>query len=236
MNNQKLKLARWDRRRSIADFRFRAYGILGLTFAGSALLFLLISIFSTGYDAFRQTAITLDFDLSAQSLGVEKGASIEELRDSNTLKVVKESLYVIFPDVKKRKQKRQLSKLISTGAELDIRRYLIENPLSVGKTITLTVPMSSDADQYYKAMLEEEKFESRLDKQQIIWFQALSNNDKISTRFNIDFFMNADSRYPELAGIGGAVVGTFYTLLICLLIAFPLGVSAAIYLEEKYPF
>ena len=232
MNNQKLKLARWDRRRSIADFRFRAYGILGLTFAGSALLFLLISIFSTGYDAFRQTAITLDFDLSAQSLGVEKGASIEELRDSNTLKVVKESLYVIFPDVKKRKQKRQLSKLISTGAELDIRRYLIENPLSVGKTITLTVPMSSDADQYYKAMLEEEKFESRLDKQQIIWFQALSNNDKISTRFNIDFFMNADSRYPELAGIGGAVVGTFYTLLICLLIAFPLGVSAAIYLEE----
>ena len=216
----------------MADFRFRAYGILGLVIAGSALLFLLGNIFSTGYSAFQQTVITLEINLDEDRLGVTSTASPEEMQEANVAKVVKQSLYDLFPEVKKRKEKRDLTKLISLGAELDVRDMLLLKPESIGSIITLTVPVSSDADQYYKATLTGEQFKSRLKENQKQWLQTLIDNKQVSIKFNIDFFTQADSRYPELAGIGGAVVGTIYTLLICLMISFPLGVAAAIYLEE----
>jgi len=221
-----------DRRRLFADLKFRAYGILGLTLAGCALLFLLGNIFSTGYDAFRQTTITLGVNLEANSLAIEKTSSEEELLDANVAAVIKKSLYDIFPEVRKRKDKRKLYSLMSLGAELTLRDYIIEDPRRIGSTVLLTMPMSSDADQYYKAMLRGENIKSRLNDKQQQWFKTLLDKGQITTRFNFDFFTHADSRYPELAGIGGAVIGTFYTLFICLLIAFPLGVGAAIYLEE----
>lgn len=221
-----------NRRRMFADVRFRAYGIFGLLIAGSALLFLLGNIFSTGYSAFQQTVITLEFNLDAETLGVTSAASLEEMQEANVAKVVKKSLYVIFPEVSKRKDKRDLTKMLSLGAELDVRDLLILKPESIGSSVTLTVAMSSDVDQFHKANLRGEEFKSRLKEKQKQWLQSLVESDRVSIQFNSDFFTNADSRYPELAGIGGAIVGTVYTLLICLMISFPLGVAAAIYLEE----
>ena len=58
----------------------------------------------------------------------------------------------------------------------------------------------------------------------------LLENKKISKNFNNYFFNNGDSRDPELAGIGGALVGSFYSILICLLLAFPVAVLASILL------
>lgn len=221
-----------DQQRKFADMRFRVYGIIGLLMATGALIFLLANIFSTGYGAFQQTVITMDFNLDKNTLGVDSVTEPGQLQEANTLKVAKQSLYNLFPDIKKRKAKRKLYKLISLGAELDIRRYLKNNPGKIGTKITLTVPMSSDVDQYYKAKIKGEEIKSRLDKKQIAWLQVLVDKGQVDTRFNSKFFSGGDSRYPELAGIGGAVVGSIYTLLICLIISFPLGVAAAIYLEE----
>jgi len=231
-NEDSLNQKSRNRRRMFADVRFRTYGIFGLIIAGSALFFLLGNIFSTGYSAFQQTVITLEFNLDAETLGVTSTASLEEIQQANVAKVVKKSLYVIFPEISKRKDKRDLIKLLSLGAELDVRDLLILKPESIGSIVTLTVPMSSDADQFYKASLRGEDFKSRLKEKQKQWLQSLVESHRVSIQFNSDFFTNADSRYPELAGIGGAIVGTVYTLLICLMISFPLGVAAAIYLEE----
>lgn len=219
-------------RRRFADRRFRAYGVIGLLMAGAALITLLTGIFSTGYDAFRQTAVTIEIPLSTEILGINQGATTEELLDSNTVKAVKQSLYQMFPAVKSRSDKRLLYKLLSPGAEQDLRNHLLANPDLIGKSVSLTVPMSSDVDQYYKANLKGKKFNQRLHDKQIQWFNKLLADNQTSLRFNSAFFVNGDSRYPELAGIGGAIVGSFYSLLICFLIAFPLGVGAAIYLEE----
>jgi len=221
-----------NRRRLRADFRFRAYGILGLLIAGSALLFLLGNIFSTGYGAFKQTVIPLTFDLRAEVLGISNSASLEEIQQADYARVVKKTWYGMFPDVQNRKEKRKLYKMLSLGAELELRDYLVANPQNIGSVITLIVPMSSDVDQYHKASLRNEDFKNRLNDQQQRWLKMLVSQKLVTTRFNVDFFTHADSRYPELAGISGAVIGTIFTLLICLLISFPLGVAAAIYLEE----
>lgn len=219
-------------RRSFADMRFRAYGITGLMVAGGALLFLLGTIFSTGYDAFKQTTITMEFRLDAETLEINNNPTTEELQDANVIKVVKQGIYHLFPEVRKSRDKRKLSKLLSPGAEQDLRNYISVNPAEIGNSVTLTVPVSSDADQYHKANLRGETFKSRLNERQKRWFKSLVDRGHVGVRFNTNFFTNGDSRYPELAGIGGAAMGSFFTLLICLLISFPLGVAAAIYLEE----
>ena len=221
-----------NRRRNFADWRFRAYGIIGLSLAAIALLILLGTIFSKGYSAFQRTTITLEFDLNEDLLEIDHNATEEDIIDANTALVVKKALYKQFSSVKKRKDKKKLIKLLSTGAELDLRQIMLDDPSQIGKHISLTVPASSDVDQYYKTFLQKKTTTNRLNNKQKQWVQALIDAGLIRLEFNTAFFTNGDSRHPELAGILGAMIGSFYTLLICFLISFPLGVGAAIYLEE----
>lgn len=70
---------------------------------------------------------------------------------------------------------------------------------------------------------------------QIAIVESLRENGQIESRFNRRFFTSGDSREAELSGIWGAVVGTFWTMLVTIVLAFPLGAAAAIYLEEFAP-
>ena len=56
-----------------------------------------------------------------------------------------------------------------------------------------------------------------------------------SQRFGWDFFTNFPSRRAERAGILGAWVGTSLIMLVTAVCAVPVGVAAAIYLEEYAP-
>ena len=75
-------------------------------------------------------------------------------------------------------------------------------------------------------------FKGRMTVKKETWRQSLIESGEVETRFNTNFFSKRDSREPELAGIYGAAMGSFYTLLITIILAFPLGVAAAVYLEE----
>jgi phosphate transport system permease protein len=101
----------------------------------------------------------------------------------------------------------------------------------------LTVPVSSDFDLYNKGVINRDVDESdrRVSDQQMVWFDTLKEQGIVSTQFNTGFFSSADSREPELAGIWGAAAGSFYTMLVTLMLSFPIGVAAAIYLEEFAP-
>lgn len=75
----------------------------------------------------------------------------------------------------------------------------------------------------------------KITDKQIIWVEKLKSEGRIQNTFNWRFFSAADSREPERAGVWGAVVGSFWTMLVTLVLAFPIGVMAAIYLEEFAP-
>lgn len=77
--------------------------------------------------------------------------------------------------------------------------------------------------------------ERRLSDQQIAWVDRLEQDGALALRFNRAFFSNGDSRDPEQAGVRGALFGSFLTLLITLVLSFPIGVAAAVYLEEFAP-
>ena len=220
------------RRRKRAEQRFQVYGVLSLLAAGSVLVFLLYTIVASGYSAFYRTTVQLDVQLDAEHMDVTPPYTRETLLQGHYTSLVRSALYAQFPGITDRRERRYLAKLLSPGAELVVRDYLIAHPDEIGNTVSLEVPMSSDFDQLYKQHLPRSGEHIRFTAEQLQWYDRLLEEGRIHYRFNPQFLFGGDSRYPELAGIGGAIVGSFYALLVCFLLAFPLGIAAATYLEE----
>jgi len=223
------------RRRLRAETRFRCYGIAALLTAASALLFLVWTIVTSGYSGFYITTLRLDLELDPDLLGIQAPYTGENLKNGQYHTAVKSAFYKLFPDVTERAQKRELGKMLSPGAELMLRDLVQEHPEKIGQTLTLEVPVASDFDQLYKGNLPRGGPNTRLRDTQMAWFDSLIDRGLIDYHFNPGFLVGADSRYPELAGIGGAIAGSFFTLAVCFLLSFPLGIAAALYLEEFAP-
>jgi phosphate transport system permease protein len=110
----------------------------------------------------------------------------------------------------------------------------VADPSLIGGTLTLEVPAADPFDQLEKGVIRRDLPESqrRVTDSQVRWFDMMKGEGRVSTPFNWGLFFNADSRFPEIAGLFGAIVGTFYAVLVCFIISFPLGIAAAVYLEE----
>jgi phosphate transport system permease protein len=230
VNKTKASVARLKSRHA-AERRFRIYGIAAIVFGLLCIATLFVTIASGGYSTFSQTMVNLELSLDEDLI------DLENIQNSDFRKIVRSSVYGMFPDVSGRREKRKLANIVSLGAEYQLREYVIDNPALIGKTIMLQVPMSDDLDQLSKGVIRADLPESdrRVSDLEIFWFTQLEKRGKIETVFNTTFFTAGDSRDPELAGILGAALGSLYTLLITLMLSFPIGVASAIYLEEFAP-
>ncbi|WP_370520597.1 phosphate ABC transporter permease PstA [Thioalkalivibrio sp. XN279] len=224
-------------RRYRAEARFKAYGIIALVLALSFLGLLLTSIISNGYTAFQQTYMQLEFNLDAEVVDPDGDGSEASLRAGNYLAVVRNSLYDLFPEVTSRSERRALSSLVSTGAMYQLQNMVLADPSLVGQTIQMWVPADDDVDMYRKGRISADvpEGERRLSDKQLGWIDAMAARDRLELKFNTALFTNGDSRDPELAGILGALKGSFYMLLVTLILSFPIGIAAAVYLEEFAP-
>ncbi|CAB5099725.1 Phosphate ABC transporter, permease protein PstA (TC 3.A.1.7.1) [Olavius algarvensis associated proteobacterium Delta 3] len=219
------------RKRYRAERRFR---MLGLAAVIASLLFLtimFISIFGNGYTAFFQTYVKLNVYFDPETLREDT------LARADYPGLVKKTMRAMFPEVQGRRDKRNLYKLVSSEAAFQLRAMVLRNPDIIGQEIPVWVPADDDIDMLMKGHIRRDVPESerRLNDKQLAWLDRLSADDRIQTRFNWTFIRSGDSREPELAGILGAAVGSFLTLLVTLLLSFPIGVAAAVYLEELAP-
>jgi len=224
-------------RRYRAEFIFKAMGITAVTLAITFLGLLLTSIIGNGYTAFQQTFIKLEFELAPELVDPQSDRSADSLRAGNYLAVSRNSLYELFPDVSGRRDRRELTSLVSVGARYELQRMVREDPGLVGQTLEMWVPADDDVDMFMKGRISREADESdrRLTDQQIGWLDTLEAQGRLELKFNTMLFTNGDSRDPELAGILGALKGSFYMLLVTLGLSFPIGIAAAVYLEEFAP-
>ena len=232
-NLQKIKKSL--KRRSRAEKRFRWYGRTAILLGLTAVLLLFVDIVSKGHGAFKATYIQLDIHYDSEQLGVSSLADSGELMQANWDALPKVALRNQFTEVKSRRDKRKLYGLISNGAGFDLKDHLLANPLLLNQTETLWILADDDIDTYYKSWLDGEPYAARLTKKQVSWIEELHQQGKIALQFNSNLFTRGDSREPEQAGIRGAVIGSMLTLLITLLLSFPIGVAAAVYLEEFAP-
>jgi phosphate transport system permease protein len=226
-----LKLNDGLKRRYNAEKRFQRMGITAILIALSFLGFLFTSIVSNGYTAFQQTFIQIDVDFDRELF------TDENLSAANYPGLVKTSLSKMFPDVKGRSDKKQLYKLASPSAAYTLMDMVKHDPKIIGTRQAVWVLADDDVDMMVKGHYDRTVPEDdrRIDDDQLAWLDQLEQQGKLKKKFNTTFFTAGDSREPEQAGIWGAARGSFYTLLITLTLSFPIGVAAAIYLEEFAP-
>jgi phosphate transport system permease protein len=225
------------KRRYASERRFRLYGLSAIIVAVSFLAILLYTVISTAMPAFMQTMVRLDVTLYPQEIDPAGNRDPHALSTADYQKLIRDALDDLFPDVTDRRARRELFALISPGATYQVRARVIADPSLIGQRISIDVPLSDDLDQYAKGRISAETGEAdrRVSDQQIEWYHRLEQRGLIDHAINTTLFTAGDSRSPELAGIWGSLVGSFWTMLITLALSFPLAIGASLYLEEFAP-
>ncbi len=221
-------------RRRRKEFTFKLLGMfataIGIVFLGVFFA----SLIAEGTSAFKQTFIQLDVELSEDVLAPDGEL---DLAYADFDGLVRTALRAEIPEASGRRDRRELYRIVSVGASYQVRDLIAQDPDLMGTTQSLWVPASSNVDMLIKGNIDaniEEALRPLSDKQ-IGWVQQLQDKGRLESRFNRALFTNGDSREPELAGIKGAVMGSVYMLLVTIALSFPIGVAAAIYLEEFAP-
>lgn len=222
-------------RRYARERRFRALGLGAILLSLAFVLMLFTNIISKGYGAFVQTHIVLDVYFDPKIIDPTNARDPALLARANYRQVVRQPLRNLFPAVKKRREKRQMYRLLSIGAAYHIKQQVLADPSLIGQTQRIALLADDDVDMIVKGHIDRSTVQERFGTAYLGWLQQLEAQDRIETHWNGGFFTQGDSREPELAGIGGAMAGSFYTLIVTLLLSCPIGVAAAIYLEEFAP-
>ena len=224
-------------KRYAREKRFRLFGLCSIILSFVFLLILLFTIISKGLPAFQQTYLKLEVTLDADTLEVDSDSDRKALYSAKYDKVIKNTLYNMFPDVSDRKQKRALRNIVSKSAAYELRDKVVANPDLIGTTQSYWFLAKDDIDVFMKGNIDRDLPEAdrRIKDYQLVWIDRLVAEDRLEKRFNTVLFSAADSREPEQAGMRGAIMGSFLTMLVTLLLSFPIAVAAAAYLEEFAP-
>lgn len=219
-----------------AEARFKAYGIASIAFGLFCLVFLFTDIIGKGHTAFIQHYVQLEVEFDADVLGIDDANNPDQLAAANYQGIVKKALRARFPDVRERRDKRVLYRIVSSGSGFDLRKMLEDDRSLLGQRLSVWLIADDDVDTYIKSLDDKGgAFTGRVKEKQQARLADLMAAGQIEARFNTVFFQNGDSREPEQAGIRGAIMGSLWTMMVTLLLSFPIGVSAAIYLEEYAP-
>ncbi len=233
------------KRRNAAETRFRAYGVAAIAVAVLALFGLLSSILYNGSSAFRQTFITLDVYLDP--------AKLDKKGDRDLAKIAKVSTFGYAPLIAKAFETelkkpgigveglkaKTAARMISKEGSADLRRFVLANPERIGETVTFTFLANGRIDGYFKGRvtMETAQRDKNVSPEQLMLADQLKQAGMLKTKFNWGFLTMADAseNRPEAAGLGVAIIGSLYMMIVVLCLSLPIGVAASIYLEEFAP-
>lgn len=219
------------RKRRAAEWRFQQFGKLSIAVGIVALIVLFVQIVGNGIGAFRQTYMHVQVEFNPDTLGID-AVTEDQLALANFDGVVRETLRELFPEVSGRREKRDLYSIASYDASFEIRDMLRDDPSLLGQTRDVVLLVDDDIDTYVKSFKAGDPYEDRLSEAQRERVDRLIEDGILQLHFNSNFFTSGDSAEPEQAGILGALLGSLFTLLVTGSLSFPIGVAAAIYLEE----
>jgi phosphate transport system permease protein len=221
------------KKRHRAEAWFKAQGVAAIIIAMIFLVVLVGRVLHQGYSTFLTHSISVPVYLDPNRVDATalEGVNYDYLVAEGMMKklgVVDDDLGLVSAKV---------MDLTSRDLGFQLLNKLKADPTLIGKTVTVSGSVKADADLYYKGELKRSTDEGdrKLDNQQLDWLDQLKKSGAVTSGFNVKFFTNSDSTEPEQAGVLGAVVGSAMMLLITALIAVPVGVMAAVYLEEFAP-
>ena len=239
--NSLFKISDRTKSRNAAEKRFRMYGIAAISIGLFMLLVLASTIILRGTSAFQQTFITLDVELLESKLDKKGNRNIDDIKKVSTFGYNPILVNAVRGSLEKNGietslKKKELSGIISKSAPSQLREYVLADVSSIGQTIEFRFLANGWIDGYLKGRYTREsvansKFASA---EQFDLIDELVKIGVVEKKFNLDFILGADAsdQRPEASGIGVAVVGSFYMMLVVLVLSLPLGVAASVYLEE----
>jgi phosphate transport system permease protein len=224
-------------RRYRAERRFRFYGLSAVVAGLAFVVFLFGTIFAPGLSVFQQSYVEVEIFYDPEIIDPAGTRNPDDLVTADYQALVREALKARFPQVEGRRDLRELYGLVSSAASIELQQRITSDPMVIGTRETRWVLADDTVDMLIKGRVSRTapEDERRLSDQQIGWIAALERDGTLELRFNRAFVSNGDSRDPEQAGVRGALIGSMLTLFITLLLSFPIGVGAAVYLEEFAP-
>jgi phosphate transport system permease protein len=221
------------KRRNKQEKRFRFYGRIAIAIALIFLVTLFATILSKGIPGFFQYYVTLDVELDRERLDPKGDLSTGSLYSGDARGVVRDALFAaVKPEG--RSGKRAAGKMISSGSEERIRKFVQENSDLFGTIQPMRFALDDDIDSFLRGFIKRETPEAdrRINDRVIGYVDDLNAQGRISYNVSDYLFFGSASRDAEMAGIKGAFVGSLMTLAVCLVLSFPIGVATAVYLEE----
>lgn len=209
-----------------AQLRLKIYGIAAIVFALAMLGTLIGSVIKTSIPAWTQTQIRLDITVPPGGAGAPA---------PNFRAVVDDALKALYPAAERdRAALRRLTSMLSNGAQFWVRDAMLATGAAPGTVVPIWVPVSDSYEQLYEGIISAATPANRrpLSDGQIGRFEELQQQGRVRSVFDWGLVTNADSRFPELAGLKGGLIGSLLLLIVCLGVSVPLGVGAAVYLEE----
>ncbi len=232
-------------KRNAAEARFRMMGLIAVIIGVLSLVGLLASILSNGLSSFRQTYITLNVELDAAKLDKQGNRDVAEIAKVSTFgyaPLIEAALAKTMQEngiAVEGMNAKAAAELISKEAPASLRNYVLANPDVIGTTVSFDLLASGRIDGYYKGRvtMESAALDRNTSPEQLRLADELKEAGVLTTRFNWDFFTapDASDTRPEASGLGVAIIGSAYMMLIVLCLSLPLGVAASIYLEEFAP-
>lgn len=233
------------RRRNAAEKRFRTYGAIAIGIAVVALLVLVTTIIRDGAGAFRQTYLSIPVTLDAERLDPQGNRDPAEMAKVLTLaygRVLDAALDRAVGALDLQIEgvtEDDIDGIVSREASAQLRNRVLNDPELVGQTVDVNVLVNGRIDGYFKGRVSMASAErdANVSPQQLMLADALVEEGLLVTRFNREFITNPDAsdQRPEAAGVGVAILGSLYMMLVVLFLSVPIGVAASIYLEEFAP-
>ncbi|MBO9192926.1 MULTISPECIES: phosphate ABC transporter permease PstA [unclassified Rhizobium] len=228
------------KRRYAAERRFQAYGIAAISFGLIFLAILLTTVIRQGYTAFAQTSITLPIEFSEKVLDPNNKRATDPsvLIAANYPVLIRDAMVkTLGINAQSRPETRDATAMISKGAPIVLRDMVVADPSLIGKTVNVTLLADANVDSANKGQIDltvDEK-NRKVNDRQVGWMQQMAASGTLHKEFNTGLFVNGNSSRPEAAGLGVALIGSLYLMLIVLALSLPIGVAASIYLEEFAP-
>ncbi len=232
------------KRRNAAERRFKAYGAIAIGIAMVALVILLTSVVSQGIGAFRQTYITIDVPLPEAKLdksGTRDMAVMSKVTTIGYAPLLRDGLVNAIAEagIQTDLSDKEIGDLISKEAPATVRDRVLANPDLIGGTDRFTLLADGRIDGYFKGRVTMAS--AALDKNtspgKLELADKLRDAGIMNVKFNWAFLTapDASDQRPEAAGLGVAILGSLYMMIVVLVLALPIGVAASIYLEEFAP-
>ncbi|KPF47255.1 phosphate ABC transporter permease PstA [Rhizobium sp. AAP43] len=240
-----LNLDERTRRRNRAEARFRLLGKAAVAFGIIALVGLLTSILSNGLSSFQQTYITIDVFLDPAKLdpaGTRDRAAVAKVSTFGYAPLIEKALGDAIAEkglAAGGLTPKAVAELISKEGPANLRGYVLADPSVIGQTISFDLLAAGRIDGYYKGRvtMDSAKLDRNVSPEQLALADTLKQAGILVTKFNWSFFTSPDASdtRPEAAGLGIAIIGSAYMMLIVLVLSLPIGVATSIYLEEFAP-